>query len=167
MALAPAGRTICCLGGVWIAERHPTVVARCLKGRCRVGRVVCYTGCPPVIQAYKAGMTYKSRPRPRSTAAGGVSPHVAELTVAYQGFANGVDHQVGVVLCSYHFSVADIIGAVGACRDMLVVRRVVVGCIRYRICCLSVVVNLCSILLRWRRWSYPCGGAGPNVPKER
>ena len=121
MALAPASRTMCCLGGVWIAEWHPTVVAGCLEGRCRMGRVVCYTGCPPVIQAYEAGMADKAWPGPRSAAAAGVCPHVAKLTITYQDFANGVDHQVGIVLCSYKFGVADIVGAVGACRDMVVV----------------------------------------------
>ena len=121
MALAPASRTICCLSGVWIAEWHSTAVARCLKGRCRMGRVVCYTGSPPVIQAYEAGMAYEAWPGPRSAAANGVCPHVAEFAVAYQGFANGVDHQVGIILCGYKFGVADIVGAVGTYRDMVVV----------------------------------------------
>ena len=121
VALAPTGRAICCLSGVWIAEWHPTVVARCLKGRCRVGGVVCCSGCPPVIQAYEAGMAYEAWPGPRSAAAAGMCPHVAKLTITYQDFANGVDHQVGIVLCGYKFGVADIGGAVGTCRDMVVV----------------------------------------------
>ena len=164
MALAPTTRAESCFSGVRIAKWHSTVVTGCLGVMCYMGGVVCCSGCPPVIQAYEASMTCETGPRPRSAAANGVRPHVAELTVAHQGFANGVNHQVGIVLCGYQFGVADIVGAVGAYRDM--VRRVVVGYIHHRSCRISVVVSLCSILLRWWHWSYPCGGASPNVPKE-
>ena len=114
-----------------------------------MGRVVCYTGCPPVIQAYEAGMAYEAWPGPRSAAAVGMCPHVAKLTITYQDFANGVDHQVGIVLCGYKFGVADIVGAVGTYRDMVVVGRIVIGCVPHRGWRSSVVISLCSILLRW------------------
>ena len=166
VVLAPTRRAKCCLSGVWVAKWHSTVVTGCLKGMCRMGGVVCCSGCPPVIQTYETGMAYEAGPRPCSAAANGVCPHVAEFAVAYQGFANSVDHQVGIILCGYKFGVADTVGAVGAYRDMLVVGRIVVGCIHHRGCRNSVVVSLCSILLRWWYWSYPCGGASPNVPKE-
>ena len=52
-------------------------------------------------------MADKTWSTPRSAGAIGMCPHVAEIAVAYQNFANGVDHQVGIVLCSYKLHVAN------------------------------------------------------------